>query len=76
MNASQPFQIKIPVEAVTARELEILGLIETGLSNREIADALTISVNTVKRHASNIYGKLGVGSRTRAVNHAKRLNLL
>lgn len=64
------------VEPVTGREMEILNLIAAGLSNQEIADELLISVNTVKRHAFNLYGKLGVKRRTQAVAQAKALALL
>lgn len=64
------------VEPLSERELEVLRLIAAGLSNREIADALVIAVTTTKKHASNIYGKLGVRSRTEAVARAQELGLL
>ncbi len=64
------------VEPLTPRELEVLRLIAAGLRNQEIADQLVISVATVKRHISNIYGKLGVSHRTQAIARAKELNLL
>jgi LuxR family maltose regulon positive regulatory protein len=63
-------------EPLTEREQETLELIAAGLTNREIADTLVISPETVKKHASNIYSKLGVGSRTEAVARARELNLL
>jgi len=47
-----------------------------GLTNREIAQQLIISVSTVKRHTANIYNKLDVHSRTQAVAHARNLGLL
>ena len=53
-------------EPLTHREQEILDLIAAGLTNREIADTLIISPETVKKHTGNIYGKLGVRSRTEA----------
>ena len=52
------------------RELEVLKLAAKGMSNKEIAEALAISVRTVQSHLVNIFGKLGVGSRTEAVLHA------
>jgi LuxR family maltose regulon positive regulatory protein len=64
------------VEPVTQRETEVLQLIALGLSNQEIAQSLIITTATVKRHASNIYGKLGVKRRTQAVALARNLNLL
>ena len=56
------------MEPLTTREVEVLKLIKTGCSNQDIADQLFISMPTVKRHISNIYGKLGVTSRTQAVS--------
>ncbi len=64
------------IEPLSARELEVLGLIAEGLSNREIAAKLYLSLNTVKVHSSNIYGKLGVNSRTQALAKAKTLGIL
>jgi LuxR family maltose regulon positive regulatory protein len=54
----------------------VLQLIAEGLTNREIAQKLVISLATVKWHSSNIYGKLGVKNRTAAVAKAKELHLL
>ena len=80
MNITQRTQKRVKfivlVEPVTERELEILQLIALGLSNREIAETLTIATNTVKKHASNIYGKLGVKRRTQAIALARDLGLL
>jgi LuxR family maltose regulon positive regulatory protein len=64
------------VEPLTPREREVLHLVGRGCSNREIAEALVITVNGVKKHTSNIYGKLGVHSRTQAVVRAQELSLL
>jgi LuxR family maltose regulon positive regulatory protein len=64
------------IEPLTPREVEVLYLIVAGLRNREIADQLVISLATVKRHISNIYGKLGVSHRTQAVARARDLGLL
>ncbi|MFC1996737.1 LuxR C-terminal-related transcriptional regulator [Chloroflexota bacterium] len=64
------------VEPLTRRELEILSLLSTGLSNREIADQLTIALTTVKWYARQIYGKLGVNNRRQAAQRAKTLGLI
>ncbi len=61
---------------MSERELELLRLIAAGLSNHAIAERLFISVPTVKWHTTNIYGKLGVQSRTQAVARARSLGLL
>lgn len=63
-------------EPLTDRETEILQLIAAGLTNREIAGQLVISPETVKKHASSIYGKLDAKSRTEAAAIARELNLL
>lgn len=64
------------VEPLSSRELEVLQLVAEGLSNREIADELVISIRTVKKHVQNIHGKLGVQRRTQAVARARELDLL
>jgi LuxR family transcriptional regulator, maltose regulon positive regulatory protein len=61
---------------LTRREAEILALLQQGLSNKEIAGRLFLSVLTVKRHNRNIYLKLGVNGRRQAIAKAKTLNLL
>ena len=63
-------------ESLSAREIEILRLIEIGHSNQAIAETLIIAVSTVKKHVNNIFGKLAVESRTQAVMRARELNLL
>ena len=63
-------------EPLTEREREVLGLLLTGASNRQIARRLVLSVNTVKRHVYNLCGKLGVQSRAQAIARARTLNLL
>ena len=64
------------VEPLSERELEVLDLIAQGLSNKEISQKLYISLNTVKGHTSNIYGKLVVKNRAQAVIRARRIGLL
>ncbi|MCB0063554.1 MAG: hypothetical protein KDE19_15635 [Caldilineaceae bacterium] len=64
------------VETLSAREREILSLIAAGQKNQEIADVLMISLNTVRYHTKNLYGKLGVNKRTQAVARAQELGLL
>jgi predicted ATPase/DNA-binding CsgD family transcriptional regulator len=64
------------VEPLTERELAVLRLIAAGHSNREIADELFLSVNTVRSYNQQIYGKLGIGSRTQAVARARDLGLI
>ncbi len=64
------------VELLSDRELEVLELIAHGLTNREIASRLFLSLNTVKSHTRNIYGKLGVHSRTQALVRARAADLL
>ena len=64
------------VELLSERELEVMGLIAAGLSNKKISEELTVSVSTVKTHISHIYSKLDVHSRTKAVARAKELSLL
>lgn len=63
-------------EPLTAREMEVLELIEIGLSNKEIGQRLFIALSTVKGYIQNIYGKLEVKRRTEAVAKAKALKLL
>ena len=61
---------------ITPRELEILELIAEGLSNREIAERLFVSENTVKTHSGRLYDKLSARRRTQAVQHAKEAGLI
>jgi len=63
-------------EPLSARELEVLRLLNTHLSSTEIAEQLFISVNTARFHIKNIYGKLGVHSRSEAIQRARELGLL
>ena len=61
---------------ITPRELEILGLIAAGMSNREIAEKLFVSENTVKTHSSRLFDKLNAKRRTQAVQIAKEAGLI
>lgn len=63
-------------ETLTDRETEVLRLLAQGLSNKELAQALTIREKTVKTHVSNILAKLGVPSRTQAALYAVRMGLV
>ena len=64
------------VEPLSSRELEILGLIATGASNKEVAGKLYITEGTVKNHVTNILGKLGVRDRTQAAIKAKDMGII
>ena len=64
------------VVQLTERELEVLGHLATGKPNREIADELYVSLNTVKKHITHILDKLGAANRTAAVDRARALDLL
>lgn len=61
---------------ITPRELEILELIAAGLSNKEIAERVHVSENTVKTHSSRVFDKLGARRRTQAVQMGKELRLI
>ena len=61
---------------LTARELELIGYIDAGLSNQQIADRIDVALTTVKWHLQNLYAKLGAANRTAAVAKARALNLL
>jgi LuxR family maltose regulon positive regulatory protein len=64
------------VEPLSDTQLVILRLVADGLSNQEIADKIGITVGTTKWHLNQVYGKLGVASRTQAVAHARRARLV
>jgi ATP/maltotriose-dependent transcriptional regulator MalT len=62
--------------SLSAREMEVLALIAEGKSNQEISAELYLALNTVKRHAYNIFAKLEVKKRTQAVSKARQLGLI
>ncbi|ANY67775.1 PAS sensor protein [Paenibacillus sp. BIHB 4019] len=74
-SAVQPLPDMI-AEPLTERELEVLALLASGLSNKEIAEHLIIALSTVKVHVKNIFAKLKVNRRTKAVAQAKEMKLL
>lgn len=61
---------------ITKRELEVLQLINKGMSNQQIADALYVSENTIKKHISSLFLKLDVQRRTEAISKARELKLV
>jgi NarL family two-component system response regulator YdfI len=65
-----------PIQALTGREIEVLGMLALGLGNKTIAKELGISEHTVKFHLSSIFGKLNASSRTEAVTLGARLGLI
>ncbi len=69
-------EAKLAATGLTPRELEILELIAKGLSNREIAERVFVSENTVKTHSSRVFKKLGARRRTQAVQLGKELGLI
>ena len=64
------------IESLTTREEDVLTLVADGLSNREVAHQLAISEHTVKFHLASIFGKLGVSTRTEAVQKGVRLGVI
>lgn len=63
-------------DLLSSREKETLNLLFKGISNREMAELLFVSPNTVKYHLKNIYGKFGVNNRLQAINAARVLRLI
>ena len=72
----QPAAPSFDPARLSKREIEVLRLVASGKSNREIAEALTISTNTVDRHVSHILGKIGAANRAQAAAYAARQRLL
>jgi pimeloyl-ACP methyl ester carboxylesterase/DNA-binding CsgD family transcriptional regulator len=69
--AAPPARSAASAAVLSQRELEVLRLLATGKSNQEIADELVISVNTARRHVSNVFDKIGVANRAQATAYAK-----
>ncbi len=69
-------RIRSPQPSLSAREVELVELLATGLSNREIARQMFISEATVKTHLVHIYGKLGVDNRTAAIGEARKRRIV
>lgn len=74
--SQKPIEEPSMVDCLTRREIELLGYVARGLANKAIAEALSISENTVKYHMKNILQKLNVQNRTEAVAHAYGAGLL
>ena len=77
--AQQPFALnedRLKDIGITKRELEILELMAQGMSNREIAEKLFVSENTVKTHSSRLFDKLSAKRRTQAVQIGKEMGLI
>lgn len=68
--------LRTPIPRLTAREIEVLRLVESGAGNAEIAGALFVSEATVKSHLVHVFTKLGVDSRVRAVSVARQIGLI
>jgi LuxR family maltose regulon positive regulatory protein len=67
---------QILVEPLSMREIEVLRLMANGYKYKEIAERLIVSINTVRHHTRNVYGKLDVNNRTQAIGRAKELHIL
>ncbi len=76
IDASDTNMPMIDAPLLSARERQILELLAEGLSNKQLARALSVSENTVKTHLGNLYAKLGVGRRTEALAVARRQRML
>jgi DNA-binding NarL/FixJ family response regulator len=69
-------EAKLAELTITKRELEVLQLMAEGLSNKEIADRLFLSLSTVKSHSNNLFDKLGVQRRTQAIDQGRKLQII
>lgn len=66
---------KLKSHGISNRELEVLELMASGLSNKEIANKLFVSLHTVKTHSANLYSKLNVKRRTQAIRKAREISM-
>jgi two-component system, NarL family, response regulator LiaR len=76
---SVPFTVntkELELLNLSKRELEVLQLMAEGLSNKEIADRLFVSLSTIKTHSNNLFDKMNVERRTQAIDKAKRLRII
>jgi LuxR family maltose regulon positive regulatory protein len=71
-----PVHTPMLTEPLSEREIEVLRLMAEGYKYKEIAERLVVSINTIRHHTRNVYGKLDVNNRTQAIGKAKELNLL
>jgi DNA-binding CsgD family transcriptional regulator len=78
LSSTEPFfdEAQFKKLSLTSRENEVLQLLVKGYSNSEIAEALFLSVSTIKTHVSNLFIKLDVSNRLKAIEKAKKLNVI
>lgn len=79
LDSSGPFtpdEKELAKSGISKRELEVLQLMAEGLSNKEIADKLFVSENTIKTHSSKLFEKMEVSRRTQAVDKAKKMKII
>lgn len=75
-NSASQDKPNVLIDEMSPREIEILHLLAKGMTNKELADSLILSISTVKWHLNNIFGKLDVRNRTASVNKARQLNII
>ena len=76
LSVPRPAASDPPIESLTSREHDVFALLADGLPNRDIAARLDISEHTVKFHLASIFGKLGVSTRTEAVQRGLRIGVI
>jgi pimeloyl-ACP methyl ester carboxylesterase/DNA-binding CsgD family transcriptional regulator len=75
VRANSPVNGSVPVSELTSRETQVLRLVATGASNKEIAAELAVAVSTIERHLVNLYAKIGARGRADAIGYALRQRL-